>query len=341
MIPLLDLPHREARRLLASGAPAFLTVNPVEYHGPHLSLHNDRLVSLGLVRDLHQRLLGRHPEWPLLVAADLEVGVEPCSGPGSRHGRYALACELVREACRALVELGAQRVVLMTFHGAPLHNHAIEQGVRLLRAAGVHAVAPFNLVLAALVEPEPEPEPGGGAAIDNGRFAPAFAHIADPDERAEMLRTLRLDFHAGFFETSVALHYAPESVSPEHRGLPPCPPFGQLPLLTHAARLARLAGRHALAGELGFAAAGLAWYALRPFPGYTGRPHHATAAAGAHFARFMVDEMAPVVERVLLGQADSPPPILSWLRYASLGGRLGGVRLGPSQLLEVPVLAPR
>lgn len=141
----------------------FLTVNPVEYHGPHLSLHNDRLVSLGLIRDLHERLLVRHPEWPLLVAADLEVGVEPCSGPGSRHGRYAIA-----------------------------------------------------------VEPGP-----GGAAIDNSRFAPAFAHVADPDERAEMLRTLRHDFHAGFFETSVALHYAPESVSPEHRGLPPCPPFGQ------------------------------------------------------------------------------------------------------------------
>jgi creatinine amidohydrolase len=155
-----------------------------------------------------------------------------------------------------------------------------------------------------------------------------------------MLRTLRLDFHAGFFETSVALHDAPESVSPEHRRLPPCPRFGQLPLVAHAAELARLAGRHALAGELGFAASGLAWYKLRPFPGYTGRPHHATAEAGAHFARFMPDEMAPVVERVLLGQADSPPPILSWLRFVSLGGRVGGVRLAPDQVLE-QVLAPR
>ena len=36
--------------LLATGAPVFLCVNPVEYHGPHLSLHNDRLISEGVAR---------------------------------------------------------------------------------------------------------------------------------------------------------------------------------------------------------------------------------------------------------------------------------------------------
>lgn len=332
MTLLLNLPHCEARRLLASGAPVFLTINPVEYHGPHLSLHNDKLISLGLCRDLHQRLCVRHPAWPLLLAADLEIGVEPCSGPGSRHSRYSVVCELVREACRALVELGARRVVLMTFHGAPLHSQAIEQGVRFLCERGVRAVAPFNRVLAVLVEPESD---------SNQRFASALAHIPEVDERAEMLRTLRLDFHAGFFETSVALHYAPDSVSSVYRELPPCPMFGQVPSLARAARLARHVGWHALSGELGFAAAGLAWYALRPFPGYTGRPHLASAEAGAHFARFMLDEMAPVVEKVLLGEANSPPPILSWLRLVSLGGRIGGVRLAPEQILTLHTGAKR
>ena len=76
MIRLFDLPHSEARRLLSSGAPVFLPVNPVEYHGPHLSLHNDRLISAGLMRDLHAGLAMKY-DWPLLVADDLEVGVEP------------------------------------------------------------------------------------------------------------------------------------------------------------------------------------------------------------------------------------------------------------------------
>jgi hypothetical protein len=33
MISLLDLPNAEARRLLATGVPVFVPVNPVEYHG--------------------------------------------------------------------------------------------------------------------------------------------------------------------------------------------------------------------------------------------------------------------------------------------------------------------
>src|SRR5205807_1521461 len=73
-ISIFDLPHQDAQRLARSGAPVYLTVNPVEYHGPHLSLHNDRLVSTGIVRDLHERLRARH-DWPLLLGGDLEVGV--------------------------------------------------------------------------------------------------------------------------------------------------------------------------------------------------------------------------------------------------------------------------
>jgi hypothetical protein len=52
MTDLLDLPHIEAAARAGEGAPAFLFVNPVEYHGPHLSLHNDRHISVGLARRL-------------------------------------------------------------------------------------------------------------------------------------------------------------------------------------------------------------------------------------------------------------------------------------------------
>jgi creatinine amidohydrolase len=330
MLPLLDLPHGEARRLLATGAPVYLSINPVEYHGPHLSLHNDRLISAGLLTDVHARLRERHPEWPLLFACDLELGVDPCWGPGSRHTSYAAATALIREACRALAELGAQRVVLMTFHGSPLHSLALEAGVQLLRRRGVRAVAPFHIVLAALAR---------HGRVDRARFAAGLAHVQDGAERAAMITDLQLDFHAGFFETSVALHYAPDSVSPMHRTLPPCPPFPRRrksQLIAGAARLVRRlrlgddAGE--LADDLDFVATALGWYELRPFPGYTGRPHQARAESGALFARFMVDEMAPLVESVLCKSASAPPPILPWLAALTLGGRIGGIRLAPGQM---------
>lgn len=312
MISLLDVPHQEAQRLLRSGVPVYLTVNPVEYHGPHLSLHNDRLISLGIVRQLHERLNARH-DWPLLLAADLEIGVEPCPGPGTRRTPYALARQLVLEAARALAELGATKVVIMTFHGAPLHNLAIQAGIELLTAAGVRAVAPFNIVLQEML------------TVDPRKYAAAFAHIEDGDERAQMMAALGQDFHAGFFETSMALHYAPESVAPDYRALPPCAEVRPDAVMTWAAKAAAAMGRDTLARELTFAAAGIGWNALRPFPGYTGRPHRATAEAGAVFVAQMVELFERVVEDVFAGRAQSPAPIMRWVESVSLGGRIGNL----------------
>lgn len=307
---LLEMPHAEARAALAAGAPAFLFVNPVEFHGPHLSLHNDLLVSHGLARDLHARLRVKQPELPFLSAGDLEVGVAPTHGRGSRHTPFDTACALLREACRALAELGATRVILLTFHGAPLHSLAIEEGVRLLERQGVRAVAPFNAALQTLLE------------LDGARYPEAFAEIPDAQERAAMQRELFLDFHAGFVETSLALHYAPETVSPSHRSLPPCPAVTPSPAFARASALAKRVGAKRLALELELAAWGTGWQHLRPFPGYTGRPHLATAGAGAAFARLLVDAFEAVVEDVFAGRARSPKPIMTWAAAATLGGRL-------------------
>jgi creatinine amidohydrolase len=317
MISLFDVPHQEARRLVRSGAPVYLTINPVEYHGPHLSLHNDRLISIGLTRDVHERLAAKH-DWPLLLGADLEIGVEPCPGPGTRRTPFPVVRHLVIESCRALAELGASKVILMTFHGAPLHNLAIEPGVQLLRAAGVRAVAPFNGVLNELLFLEPS------------KYAPAFAHIEDQAERDEMMEGLALDFHAGFFETSLALHYAPESVAPDYKSLPPCANVRPNGTFALAAKMARALGADRLARELTFAAAGVGWNALRPFPGYTGRPHRATPQAGALFAEEMVRRYAEGIEDVFAGRAESPPPIMRWAGMLSLGGRVGNLPIPPS-----------
>jgi creatinine amidohydrolase len=294
----------------------YQTVNPVEYHGPHLSLHNDRLISEGLMRGLHERLVRHRPEWPLLHAGDLEIGVEPCPGIGSRHTPFAVARVLVEEACRALVELGAQRIVILTFHGSPLHNLAIQAGIDLCVHLGVPAVAPFNFVLRELLMLD-----------DPTRYSLAVAHVGDANERAEMLRDLTLDFHAGFFETSVALRLCPESVSPIYQKLPPAPAIRRDPALDVAARAARALGRDLLARELDFAAAGKGWNAMRPFYGYTGRPHRATAEAGGVFVDSALAQYEPGVLAVLDGRAASPAPILKWVNAISMGGRLAGLEV--------------
>lgn len=307
-IPLFDVPNGEARRLLARGAPAWLFVDPIEYHGPHLSLHNDALVSAGLARDLHAQIAA--PGEPMLVAANLEMGVDPTPGVGTRFVPFPVVRDAVREACRGLAELGAQRVVLMTFHGAPLHAAALQAGVELLAARGVPAVVPFNLLMRELLAP------------DASRWPDVFELVEDPAERAAVMRDLRSDFHAGFLETSLALHYAPDSVSRDLARVPPCPAIAPDPVFARAARLARAAGRAELATELELAAVATGWHALSPFPGYTGRPHLARAEVGRRAAAHLTARFADVTRAVFDGTARSPAPIFAWMAGMTLGGRL-------------------
>lgn len=322
MIALFDKSYDEARALVATGAPVYVGVNPVEYHGPHLSLHNDRLISNGLAKALHERLGMRRPSWPFLVAADLEVGVEPTSGLGSRHTRFEVVRELVLEAASALADLGAQRVVFMTFHGAPLHALAIQAGVDYLMKRGVRALSPLNVVLHMMLE------------LDSTEYAREVSQIVDQAERQAVLDGLQFDFHAGYFETALALHFAPDSVSSELASVPDCPPVEPDAKMMAAAKVASLLGRTQLAAELRFVAVGLGWNALRPFFGYTSRPRHATAAAGALFAERILDQYTKVVDEVLFQGAAAPEPIMQWMPALTLNGRVGSTKMGALELTE-------
>lgn len=324
-----------ARTALARGVPAFLLVNPIEYHGPHLSLRNDHLVSLGVAGELHAELrrhagLTAAPKeaYPLLVTRDLDVGVEPAPGPGSVPVDYFAVRSAVLAACRELVSLGASRVVLMTFHGSPLHAFALDAGVRWLLRRGVRAVSPMSELLRVLLAAESADDAA------TARYAEAYA-LLPPDRARAMRADLGSDFHAGFFETSLALHYAPSSVHACYKQLPDCAPFAGPRVV--AAGLAGLRGFGARARvraqEVSLVARGAAWLSLRPFPGYTGAPSLATPEAGRVFARELNALFGEVVASALLrGEPQAPPP-LGWLRWVTLFGRLG-VHAGPGDMLR-------
>lgn len=309
-IQLSALPHAEARRLVAGGAPVYLSVNPVEYHGPHLSLLNDFVLSEGTTRALHAELRKKNPEWPLLLAAPLHVGVEPAPGPGSAPVSFVTVRKLIQKAAQSLIDLGASRVILQTFHGNPLHNLAVHAGVKYLRARGVRALSPFNTVLNSLLEYEP------------GHFDEALAFVKDPELRAAMRIDLAHDFHAGFFETSLVLHFRPEAVAPSHRDLPHC---GERPPHAVCAALSRIFkswGFKKLASEFDFLAYGLGWMHMTGYCGYTGWPSVASAEAGAVFAREIIRRYVAVTEAVLFQDAPVPEPILMWTGPLSLNGRI-------------------
>jgi creatinine amidohydrolase len=306
---LLELPFARARTLASSGAPVVLCVNPIEYHGPHLSLNNDALVARGLARILVDALRERGHDWPWLFAGELGVGVDPVNGPGSQPVSFAAVRQRVLIACRQLYAIGAQRVILTTFHGSPLHNLALDAGVRWLRGRGVATFAPMNMLLWQLIR------------ADASQVPQAWAHVRDPSEREASMERLPFDVHAGFLETSLALRLAPHTVG-AHQRVPPCPHYQPVPRLQRASRLASRLGRRELALELAFMARGVAWYALRPFPGYTGYPHLADPAAGDALIDWLKPTLLEAAEGCLLRGESGPEPIMAWVGRVTLGGRL-------------------
>jgi creatinine amidohydrolase len=293
---------------LRAGAPAYLCVDPIEFHGPHLSLRNDGLISRALCEHLHTRV-AKGRDWPFLLAGELPVGVEPVPGPGSRHTPLPEVRRLVREACRALAEAGAQRVVLMTFHGSPFHSAALHAGVTYLESLGVRAVSPMSEALRYL------------GRVDPREFQEALDTVP-AEERDRVRAELPLDLHGGFLETSVSLHLAPESVSKDLARVPPCPAVTPDAATTALARAAERVRARELASQLRTAAHYQGWLALRPFPGYTGRPHLASAAAGRVFVDRILERYEALVEGVFEGRARSPEPPMAWAATATLGGRL-------------------
>ena len=299
----LSVPHRSARELLSSGDPVFLPVNPVEFHGPHLGLHNDA----GLSRGLSQRLAkGLGLTGPLLYCADLEVGVNPVPGPGSRPVPYSEVKRAVERACLGLAGLGARRVVLVTFHGDPLHAWALHAGVEVLQKRGIPAFSPMAALLPDLVGLQRH------AAVADG---------LPEDLRKRALAGLESDYHGGFVETSLALALCPETVG-ERSELPDCPPLPPVGPLRVLARALQVLGARQSGDFVEAGARAHGWFGLKPFPGYTGSPAAASAAVGEALIDRVLPSLATLAREVLYEGAVSPRPPLSWLRAVTLGGRV-------------------
>lgn len=315
-----ELGLAEAGDALAAGAPVWIGVNPIEYHGPHLSLRNDARCARGLALRLAARLHARHG-WDYVDGGEIEAGVEPVPGPGSAPVSFVEVRRRVRAAAEAAVSAGATRIALSTFHGAPLHQLALDDVARALAPRGVRVLAPFHLVAAAMVA---DRIPEVDAAFDGL-----------PDAAA-MRAAIATDLHGGFFETSCALALAPDAVSPAWREVPDCPPVRPAPLFRALAGAAAAVGAATLAGELHAAAVATGWQSLRPFPGYTGRPRLASAAAGEVFVRFILDRYEAAAEAVWVRGEPHPAPILAWVRYVTLGGRTPPIEAPASAVLGQP-----
>lgn len=292
-----ELPEKEVGAALSENI-VFFFVNPTEYHGPHLPLANDYLISRGLADRLFPRLKEAGLTERYIAAPLVGLGLDPTPGPGTIATTPAVFDYHLAQFIPKLASHGAKRVVIMTFHGAPRHNHALQRFVNKLKLAGITAVNPMNILLQRMLDYKP------------GDFSAALAPLKDTAVREKIDKGLGRDYHGGFFETSLTLALAPQSVSDSHRELPDCPEI-ELPAWQKAAiRGMRSLGQSNAAREVYFAAEAMAWLNLKPFPGYTGWPKYANAKSGELFVERILNEYAAVCEAVFARGENAPEPVL-------------------------------
>jgi creatinine amidohydrolase/Fe(II)-dependent formamide hydrolase-like protein len=303
---LTQIPLAQARTWVETGAPVIAFFNPVEFHGPHLPLDTDTLLSYGCLKSVYERL---EPSPPFLVYATLQLGcgAVPTSGTSQHH--YAEIRRAVINTCHGLRDLGAKRAVLMTFHGEPLHNLAIEEGVKLLRSWGIPAMAPMNVVMHESLLYRPE------------NYEEALATLPEGKIREHYRKHFVSDFHGGFFETSLMLQWHEDKVG-DYTQVPACaePKFSAF-LFRVSAWIERL-GFSRLAREIDFANYGSAWARIKPTPGHTGHPALANLMAGTLFSEKITYEIVSAWNAYFNQGVTPPGPILRWVKTLTFGGRI-------------------
>ncbi len=299
-----ELPESGLTDLFAENI-LFLFINPTEYHGPHLPLANDFLISRGLAGQLAVRLQKAGLTKQFIAGPLINLGLDPTPGAGTIATSVARFDAYLTQFARKLPLLGVKRVIIMTFHGAPRHNHAIQRFINRLGEAGIAALNPLNLLLSRMLTYQP------------GDFAAALEPIRDEAARALLAQKLGHDYHGGFFETSLTLALSPQSVDRLHTNLPDCPAI-EIPAWQRAAiHGIRSIGQDAAARELTYAAEAMAWLNLNPFPGYTGMPRFANRKSGEIFVKEILEIYEQAVREVFVGGKPAPVPELSVTDFLS------------------------
>lgn len=172
----------------------------LEQHGPHLPSFTDGYVNLNLTEKLAEAIAERDG-WNALVFPIIPLGAGGANELGKKYvfpGTYAIRFETLRavfmDLATELGEQGFKWIFVIHAHGAPNHNHALNQ-------AGDYFHDTY----------------GGEMVNLYGVRAPGGEDLRSEDEIAED----GMSIHAGMEETSRILHLQPELVKDTYRDLAP------------------------------------------------------------------------------------------------------------------------
>jgi len=184
----------------------FLTLSPLETHGPHLPLGVDAFAARHFAQSLADRLVAARPGWSVVLAPTLYMGSFTFDTVGTVAVRQRVVRDMLVDYGDALARAGFRWIFIANGHAGPTHLAALEEAAAIVTRRHGVTMASFTGHLA--------------WEFLRGRYMEkievALGHKLTEEER----RAFAEDAHGGWFETSLMLLLRPDLVDGAYRDLP-------------------------------------------------------------------------------------------------------------------------
>ncbi len=185
----------------------FLTVSPLETHGPHLPVGVDAITASHFARSVGERLVAARPGWSVVLAPTLHLGSFTFDSVGTVGVRQRVVRDAVRDYGRALARAGFRYILIANGHAGPGHLTALEEAAASVSRRYGITMASFTGRLA--------------WRFLRGRYLDKIEAALGRPLTADQRAALAEDAHGGWWETSLMLMLRPDLVDESYRTLPP------------------------------------------------------------------------------------------------------------------------
>jgi len=188
-------------------AVVLLPIGPLEEHGPHLPFGVDAFNADFVAEKVAGMLKKIDAKITIIKLPVLFLGTHVYRFGGTLWVRQRVIRDTMVDYGRSLAKFGFKKMVIVSAHGGPRHFVALEEAARLVSRR--HGVLMISLTSRIIVD------------FLMGRYVEQISRSLKTPLTEEDRRTLAMDYHAGWWETSMMLWQKPHLVDRIYRELPP------------------------------------------------------------------------------------------------------------------------
>lgn len=205
VLQLEELTWKQLDRLDREKALVFITLSPIEEHGPHLPLGMDFFNGQRTAGAVARKFKKLKPEWSVVLCPPIPLGTQCIELTGTISIRRDVLRDVAVDFAGAIAKYGFKYFIILTGHMAPVHGAALEEAAGIVaKRYNVKAISPILQMVRKIRYPEP------GKPLLKGM-----------PKNTEEVEYTRKDVHAGWRETSLLLLQRPGLVDKCYKDLPP------------------------------------------------------------------------------------------------------------------------